>query len=48
MQLEQVGLKVNSIAQAKECTCCHPELLFSYRRDNGKTGRQIGFIKLSK
>ncbi|WP_303721370.1 peptidoglycan editing factor PgeF [Malonomonas rubra] len=48
LQLEQVGLKVNSIAQAKECTCCHPELLFSYRRDNGKTGRQIGFIKLSK
>lgn len=47
LQLEQAGLSCNSIDQAQECTCCHPELLFSYRRDNGKTGRQIGFIKLA-
>lgn len=46
LQLEKLGLKVNNIDQAEECTCCHPELLFSYRRDNGKTGRQMGFIKL--
>lgn len=47
LQLEQAGLKVNDIDQVTECTCCHPESLFSYRRDKGKTGRQIGFIKLS-
>jgi YfiH family protein len=22
------------------CTCCHPELFFSHRRDKGRTGRQ--------
>lgn len=47
LQLEQAGLQENNIEQAAECTCCHPELLYSYRRDKGKTGRQIGFIKLS-
>jgi YfiH family protein len=46
LQLEQAGVAVSNIEQAAECTCCHPELLFSYRRDQGKTGRQLGFIKL--
>jgi polyphenol oxidase len=27
-----------------EDTCCHRELFFSYRRDQGKTGRQMGFL----
>jgi hypothetical protein len=27
------------------CTCCHPELFFSYRRD-GETGRHVGVIML--
>jgi YfiH family protein len=28
------------------CTCCHPELFFSHRRDRGRTGRQglIGYL----
>ncbi len=47
LQLEQAGLQAKNIDSAKECTCCHPELLFSYRRDNGATGRQLGFILLS-
>ena len=47
LQLEQAGLANNNIDQAAECTCCHPELLFSYRRDKGMTGRQIGFISLA-
>ncbi len=46
LQMEQAGLGVQHIDQAAECTCCHPESFFSYRRDNGKTGRQLGFIKL--
>ena len=47
LQLEQVGLKPQNIDIAKECTCCHPELFFSHRRDNGLTGRQLAFIQLS-
>ncbi|SHI93130.1 conserved hypothetical protein [Malonomonas rubra DSM 5091] len=47
LQLEKVGLPINAIEQTAECTCCHPELFFSYRRDEGQTGRQIGFIKLA-
>ncbi|SDZ83577.1 conserved hypothetical protein [Desulfuromusa kysingii] len=47
LQLEQAGLKVENIETAKQCTCCHPELFFSHRRDNGVTGRQISFLKLS-
>lgn len=29
-----------SFAAARICTSCHPELFFSHRRDNGRTGRQ--------
>jgi YfiH family protein len=47
LQLEQLGLPQQQIEVAKECTCCHPELFFSYRRDQGKTGRQLGFLKLA-
>ena len=46
LQLEQVGLSPARIEAAMECTCCHQELFFSYRRDNGTTGRQLGFIML--
>lgn len=46
LQLEQAGLQARNIDQATECTCCHGELFFSYRRDKGETGRQLGFIKL--
>ena len=46
LQLEQAGIPVNAIETAGECTCCHPELFFSYRRDAGQTGRQAGFICL--
>jgi len=44
LQLEQSGFLPTNIQTAKECTCCHPELFFSYRRDQGKTGRQLGFL----
>lgn len=45
LQLEQAGLNPQRIEVSPNCTCCHPELFFSHRRDNGVTGRQIGFIK---
>lgn len=46
LQLEQAGLKQQKIEIASQCTCCHAELFFSHRRDQGITGRQLGFIKL--
>jgi YfiH family protein len=46
LQLEQAGILTAHIDRVNECTCCHPELFFSYRRDKGQTGRQLGFIGL--
>ncbi len=44
LQLEAVGIVSGNIDEVTECTCCHRELFFSHRRDQGVTGRQIGFI----
>jgi YfiH family protein len=38
LALEQAG--VNEIERTDLCTYCHPQLLFSHRRDRGTTGRQ--------
>lgn len=46
LQLQEVGLIGKNISAAEECTCCHREMYFSYRRDNGETGRQMGFMLL--
>lgn len=46
LQLEQAGVPAASVEAAEECTCCRRELFFSYRRDEGQTGRQLGFISL--
>lgn len=40
------GVPVASIQVSELCVSCHRELFFSYRRDNGETGRQMGFIML--
>ena len=44
LQLEAADIATENIDEVKECTCCHRELFFSYRRDQGETGRQIGFV----
>jgi len=41
------GLSGDRIQMSGMCVCCHYELFFSYRRDNGETGRQMGFIMLN-
>ena len=46
LQLDEAGIHSSAVDLVKECTCCHKEILFSYRRDNGRTGRQMGFILL--
>lgn len=44
LQLRDTGLDPARIEEVEECTCCHREFFFSYRRDGGKTGRQMGFV----
>jgi polyphenol oxidase len=46
LQLQDAGLDPALVEATAEDTCCHRELFFSYRRDQGKTGRQMGFVLL--
>lgn len=46
LQLDAAGIDRASVEIVAECTCCHKETFFSYRRDRGRTGRQIGFALL--
>ena len=46
LQLEGVGVASTAVDLVRECTCCHKETFFSYRRDKGRTGRQMGFALL--
>ncbi len=41
-QLLAVGVPKKNIVASELCTNCHPELLFSYRAEKGKTGRMMG------
>ncbi len=40
------GLSADAVQVSEQCTCCHSELFFSYRRDKDEAGRQMGFIML--
>jgi len=40
-QLLAAGVRKRSIETSALCTNCHPELLFSYRAEKGKTGRMM-------
>lgn len=46
LQLQAAGVTETDIDLVRECTCCTRETFFSYRRDQGRTGRQMGFIML--
>ncbi len=41
-QLQAAGVPKKNIEASPLCTNCHPELLFSFRAERGKTGRMIG------
>ena len=43
-QLLAAGIPKKSIETSSLCTNCHPELLFSYRAERGKTGRMMGVV----
>ena len=47
-QLIRAGLDEAHIQAAEECVACNHDLFFSYRRDQGDTGRQMGFIMLKE
>ncbi len=43
-QLLAVGVPAKNIEASPLCTNCHPDLLFSYRAEKGKTGRMMGVV----
>ena len=45
-QLMEGGLKRENIISVGLCTCCHPEIFFSYRRDNREKGRMMNAAML--
>jgi YfiH family protein len=42
--LESAGLSPERVGTAADCTSCRDDLYWSYRRDGGICGRQLGFI----
>ena len=46
LQLLEIGLKESNIVSSSVCNNCNSELLYSYRADNGKTGRIAAIISL--
>lgn len=45
-QLIKSGVKEENIGCSRWCTSCREDLFYSYRRDNGVTGRMLGFISI--
>lgn len=46
-QLLRSGIGEENIETSNLCVSCEKDLFFSYRRDGGETGRQMGFIMLN-
>jgi YfiH family protein len=46
-QLLDHGIPERNVEVEKMCVSCSKDLFFSYRRDGGETGRQMGFIMLN-
>ncbi|MCL6515391.1 peptidoglycan editing factor PgeF [Alicyclobacillus sp.] len=40
------GVRAEHIHDTGVCTHCHPAMLFSHRADRGRTGRQMGAVRL--
>jgi YfiH family protein len=47
-QLEDAGVPAAQIVSSDLCTACRTDLLFSYRRENGRTGRMMSVIGIRK
>lgn len=46
LDLLAAGVLPKNISVVDICTACHPELMFSYRRDGGTTGRMAAVVML--
>ena len=46
VQLEEIGMDVQNIDRADTCTACNSDIFFSYRADQGTTGRIGAMIAL--
>ncbi len=44
LRARKLGIPSSQILQANRCTSCQSDLWYSYRRDNGNTGRMWGII----
>ncbi len=47
-QLLRAGIAEENLETTPLCVSCEKDTFFSYRRDKGETGRQMGFIMLQK
>jgi len=45
-QLVEAGLDIDQITTDAPCTACHTDLFYSYRKEGGRTGRQLSFIMI--
>ncbi|HWV36889.1 MAG TPA: peptidoglycan editing factor PgeF [Vulgatibacter sp.] len=45
LQLTGAGIPAPAVDLVGSCTACHPEAWFSHRRDRGRTGRHLSFIR---
>jgi YfiH family protein len=48
LQLADCGIDSTRVSLMNLCTSCNSEKLFSYRADNGNTGRQAAIVNISK
>lgn len=46
--LNEAGVLTTNILSSSWCTSCREDMFFSYRKENGKTGRMAAFIGLNK
>jgi polyphenol oxidase len=46
MQLQETGIAEGHMESNRLCTQCHPERFYSYRRDQGQTGRHLAVVAL--
>lgn len=48
LQLEEIGVPSDNIVSADICTSCNTKILFSYRAEQGKTGRIAAILALKE
>lgn len=47
-QLRHAGLRAGNIHASPLCTACRTDLLFSHRKEKGKTGRMLGVVGIRR